>query len=50
VTGNRKIGDNAVQESNLTPEPQRTFGVKISYLLSALKVFWTGTQAKFGLT
>ena len=50
VIGHQKIGDNAVQKTNLTPEPHRTFGVNISYLLSSLKVFfWTGTQAKFGL-
>ena len=49
VIGHQKIGDNAVQKTNLTPEPHRTFGVKISYLLSLKVFFWTGTQAKFGL-
>ena len=38
VIGHQKIGDNAVQKTNFTPEPQWTFGVKISYLLSSLKV------------
>ena len=44
VIGHRKIGDNAVQKTNLTPEPHWTVRVKISYLLSCLKVsFWTDT-------
>ena len=49
MIGHQKIGDNAVQKTNLTPEPQWTFGVKIS-LIPIIFFRQVGTQAKFGLT
>ena len=49
VIGHQKIGDNAVQKTNFTPEPQWTFGMKISYLLSSLKVSFLGQILKQNL-